>query len=446
MTKIRNKITSAQPAIEYLLLFALRAIVALVAFRTMLPRVGDVSNAYYDKVAKEIMDGPSPQFPELGGSFRVVRHSGSGSNTAISVSCNSIEYLLGGGLYFREISAGSSTDEVVMRPAVASGQSTAAEAFEIRTRAGQHSDVFAICHDGLANCRVRTGEDYADCAGGEIMTGGGCYLREVGASGSTDEVHAHPHDSNTYRCTSRESHGTAYAICCENLDCRLTHSARALNCSADEYLTGGGCYWREVSSSGSTDEVHGRPKVRGSEAYPDSGASTLGMGWVCTARSGAGTAYAICCTPEEPLLPTCDCDNGYCEDQFGCGENVGTCPQDCSCSNHSWDCQTNAYLRPGGYDWDGENDLCSSDYGCRCREAVIDSGFYPPSTKWRCSPDATGVDDCASVTQRECQGRSSSECCNGDECCAEYFNGANYMGCGLREPGFGCVIDISLSG
>jgi len=54
------KRTKAQTAIEYLLLFAVVAVVVLVAFRNLLPRANVIAGGYYNKVAVGIMGVPPP--------------------------------------------------------------------------------------------------------------------------------------------------------------------------------------------------------------------------------------------------------------------------------------------------------------------------------------------------------------------------------------------------
>lgn len=55
-----SKRPEAQTAIEYLLLFAIVAVVVFVAFRTLLPRGHEIAGNYYNKVAVGIMGEPPP--------------------------------------------------------------------------------------------------------------------------------------------------------------------------------------------------------------------------------------------------------------------------------------------------------------------------------------------------------------------------------------------------
>jgi hypothetical protein len=71
------------------------------------------------------------------------------------------------------------------------------------------------------------------------------------------------------------------------LSCRYIYSgSHYVSCNSDEYLTGGGCYWREVEDSG-TDDVHGHPN--------GTSGSSLGGSFYCDSGDGSGTTYGICC-------------------------------------------------------------------------------------------------------------------------------------------------------
>jgi len=71
------------------------------------------------------------------------------------------------------------------------------------------------------------------------------------------------------------------------LACRYVYSgSHYVSCNSDEYLTGGGCYWREVEDGG-TDDVHGHPN--------GTGGSSLGGSFYCDSGDGSGTTYGICC-------------------------------------------------------------------------------------------------------------------------------------------------------
>ena len=76
------------------------------------------------------------------------------------------------------------------------------------------------------------------------------------------------------------------------LSCRYVSGHPTAYCSSSEFLTGGGCYWREIEASG-TDDVHGHP-MTSSGGY-GSGGTALGGGFYCTGRAGDGDAYAVCC-------------------------------------------------------------------------------------------------------------------------------------------------------
>ena len=54
----KRKLKKAQTAIEYLLLFAIAAIIVFIGFKTILPKSGEVSTAYFNKVANAIMGEP----------------------------------------------------------------------------------------------------------------------------------------------------------------------------------------------------------------------------------------------------------------------------------------------------------------------------------------------------------------------------------------------------
>jgi len=49
---------SAQTAVEYLLLLAMTAIIVFVGFRTIIPNTKDLSSAFFNKVASNIMGDP----------------------------------------------------------------------------------------------------------------------------------------------------------------------------------------------------------------------------------------------------------------------------------------------------------------------------------------------------------------------------------------------------
>ena len=59
----------AQTAIEYLLLLGVVTAIALVAFRTFLPKVNKASEFYYNEAAKDILDHP-PDYANLEGAKR----------------------------------------------------------------------------------------------------------------------------------------------------------------------------------------------------------------------------------------------------------------------------------------------------------------------------------------------------------------------------------------
>lgn len=92
--------------------------------------------------------------------------------------------------------------------------------------------------------------------------------------------------------TSSNSEGLAswQSISTPQLSCRVVTNWNDQSdawCAADEFLTGGGCYWQEIEDAGN-DEVRGYPTI--------GGGSTLGQGWICRSDSGDATdTYAVCC-------------------------------------------------------------------------------------------------------------------------------------------------------
>ncbi|MFA5005674.1 MAG: hypothetical protein WC561_06100, partial [Candidatus Omnitrophota bacterium] len=74
------------------------------------------------------------------------------------------------------------------------------------------------------------------------------------------------------------------------LSCRTVHtmsSDASIYCNADEYMTGGGCFWEEVEDAGN-DYLHGHPT--------NTSGSTLGQGYRCSNDAGERTeTYAVCC-------------------------------------------------------------------------------------------------------------------------------------------------------
>jgi len=56
----RQNRTQAQTAIEYLLLFAIVAVVVLVAFTALLPRANKIAGDFYNKTAVGIMGNTVP--------------------------------------------------------------------------------------------------------------------------------------------------------------------------------------------------------------------------------------------------------------------------------------------------------------------------------------------------------------------------------------------------
>ena len=142
---------------------------------------------------------------------------------------------------------------------------------------------------------------HASCNANEYMTGGGCYWDEVESTGHTDQVADRtwtPPLGGTWECDARAGgEKDTYVICYdEDYRCRRLQGARhdresTVSCAADEYLTGGGCFWDEVQVTGA-DNVHSHPVA--------SGGSSLGGQWVChsSPSSDPVDSYAICCTAQ----------------------------------------------------------------------------------------------------------------------------------------------------
>ena len=60
LKNFRNR--KAQTAIEYLLLLTVTAVIVFIGFKTIVPRSGQVSERFFNKVANGIMDTP-PDLP-----------------------------------------------------------------------------------------------------------------------------------------------------------------------------------------------------------------------------------------------------------------------------------------------------------------------------------------------------------------------------------------------
>ena len=65
LKSLKSKSRKSQTAIEYLLLFTITAIIVFVGFRTLLPRMGEVSNAYFNVASNGIMGQPPPPFTAI---------------------------------------------------------------------------------------------------------------------------------------------------------------------------------------------------------------------------------------------------------------------------------------------------------------------------------------------------------------------------------------------
>ena len=63
--KRKKHAIKGQTAIEYLLLFAIAAIVVFIGFHTILPRIRGTSNEFFDEAATGIMGEAPPDFPDL---------------------------------------------------------------------------------------------------------------------------------------------------------------------------------------------------------------------------------------------------------------------------------------------------------------------------------------------------------------------------------------------
>ena len=59
INNLKSKSKKAQTAIEYLLLLAVTAIIVFISFKTLLPKSGEISQAYFNKTAAGIM-GDAP--------------------------------------------------------------------------------------------------------------------------------------------------------------------------------------------------------------------------------------------------------------------------------------------------------------------------------------------------------------------------------------------------
>lgn len=135
------------------------------------------------------------------------------------------------------------------------------------------------------------------CDSDEYMTGGGCHWDEVESTGHTDRVADRTWTQppgGEWNCDARAGgEKDTYVICYkDDYRCRRLQGVRhyresTVTCDADEYLTGGGCFWDEVQVLHG-DDVHGHPQNIG---------STLGGTWLCHSAPSRDwvDSFAICC-------------------------------------------------------------------------------------------------------------------------------------------------------